>query len=116
MASRAVAVRTRRVYVTRKRSRSRTKFSIPLALCAGVAVPVIDIVTHIKNGPNGPNGYMDVMQRLFTGSSPAYPGFSTFWFKWSYYPIIAGFLAHWIAGKTGINRAIARSGVPLIRI
>ncbi len=116
MATRAVAVRTRRVFVTRRRARSKSKISIPLALVAGVAVPIIEVVSHIKYGAYGQNGYMDVAQRIFTGSSPAYPGFNTFWFKWSYFPILAGFAAHWIAGKTGINRAIARSGLPMIRI
>lgn len=116
MASRAVAIRRRTRYISRPRRRARSKMSIPLALVAGVSVPIVEVVSHIKNGAQGQNGYMDVAQRIFTGSSPAYPGFNTFWFKWSYYPVLAGFLAHWIAGKTGVNRMLARSGLPLIRI
>lgn len=116
MASKALAVRTRTRYIARPRRRSRTKLSIPMAVVAGLAVPLVEVVSHIKYGPTGENGYMDVAQRIFTGSSPAYPGFNQFWFKWSYYPMIAGFAAHWIASRVGLNRAIARAGLPLIRI
>jgi hypothetical protein len=90
--------------------------SIPLALVAGISVPLLQVVSSIPNGANGPNGYMDVTQRIFTGSSPSYPGFNAGWFKWSYYPILVGAFAHWLAGKAGVNKAIARSGIPLIRI
>jgi hypothetical protein len=31
-------------------------------------------------------------------------------------PIFAGYGAHWLASKLGINRMIARSGIPFIRI
>jgi predicted cobalt transporter CbtA len=31
-------------------------------------------------------------------------------------PVVAGFIVHMFAGKLGINRAIARAGIPFIRI
>jgi hypothetical protein len=31
-------------------------------------------------------------------------------------PVASGFLVHMFAGKLGINRAIARAGIPLIRL
>jgi glycerol uptake facilitator-like aquaporin len=31
-------------------------------------------------------------------------------------PLAAGFIVHWIAGKLGVNKVLARSKVPVIRI
>jgi len=44
------------------------------------------------------------------------PRFSLGQLKYGGLPIIAGFAAHWVASKTGINRAIARSGIPFVSI
>lgn len=36
--------------------------------------------------------------------------------RFGLFPVAAGITAHWLAGKLGINRAIARAGIPLLRI
>jgi hypothetical protein len=34
----------------------------------------------------------------------------------TYGPIAVGFAVHWMASKLGVNRAIAKAGVPIVRI
>jgi hypothetical protein len=36
--------------------------------------------------------------------------------KYGLMPLLAGFMAHWVAGKVGLNRAIAKAGIPFVRI
>lgn len=36
--------------------------------------------------------------------------------RYGLYPVLAGFGLHWLAGRLGINRMIARSGIPLVSI
>ena len=123
---RAVA---RRWYPRSFRRGGKRKFTIPLAIVAGLAPGVIDVVQNgMSNGvvyssKNSPNNAMAVFLRDFTGiqtgeTQQAYnTGSWNAWaLKYGLYPALGGFAAHFIAQKVGLNRMLANAGVPLIRI
>jgi hypothetical protein len=43
-------------------------------------------------------------------------GFHPYLLKYGTMPLLAGFAVHWLANKIGMNRAIARAGIPFVRI
>lgn len=95
----------------------KQKITIPLAVVMGFAPAVLDVQrTHVTYG-----GYPQAI--IHTGAGLF--GWDTVSNKWGgftqmkyagTFPIILGFLVHWIAGKAGVNRMIGRMGIPLIRI
>lgn len=115
MATRAIARRrTITRYVRRGRSRA-AKTTIPLAVLGGF-VPL---------GVRGYNGYKaNGLVGGLDGISSGLTGYSVFDpQKWhpevvAQYaaPILGGFAIHWLAGRLGINRALGRAKVPLLRI
>lgn len=114
MATRAIARRrTITRYIRRGRSRA-AKTTIPLAVIGGF-VPL---------GVRGYNGFhANGIVGALDGVSSGLTGYSVFDQKWhpevmAQYvaPIVGGFLVHWLAGRLGINRALGRAKVPLLRI
>lgn len=91
--------------------RRRPGAKIPLAIVAGF-VPLGAGIWARKASPTTLGQY--VLGSL-TGYVPG-QGFSTQYMAEGAMPILAGFATHWIAGRLGINRALGRAGVPLIRI
>ena len=94
----------------KKGKHRRTKFTLPLAVVAGF-VPV-GVGLWNRRGSSTEMG--NFLQAGFTGMSNGQ--FSLGNFKMGLLPVAMGFVAHSIASKLGINRAIARAGIPLIRI
>lgn len=103
--------------MAKKRTMHKKKqFTIPLAIVAGFAAPVTDIMI---NAPSlgypksalhtmaGLIGY-DTVGGHYVGLSQAKAA--------GLYPLLLGFGAHYAASKLGLNRMIARAGIPLIRI
>jgi hypothetical protein len=97
---------------------TKKKFTIPLAIVAGFVPAGMDIYNNMPNFNNnvlasgahtvaGLIGY-DTVGKKYVGLSQAKSA--------GLYPIILGFGAHWAAQKFGVNRMIARAGIPLIRI
>jgi hypothetical protein len=100
-----------------KRSKTRRstglRITVPLAIVAGMAGPGI----KLWEARGSASGMAREAGRIFTGfdfwSGQFVPGAM----KYGTLPILMGFLVHWVIGsKLGLNRAIARSGLPLIRI
>lgn len=91
--------------------RKRPGMTIPLAVVAGFAVPVVG-VTQLGGMSIGDK--VTTVGRWFTGFDKA--GFHPESLKNGLYPVLLGFLAHWAANKFGLNRQLAKMGVPLIRI
>lgn len=100
----------------RNRGRSKRHFTIPIGIVAGFMPAVADIQ---KNA--GSFGVLGSIQHTTAGLI----GWDTVSNKWTGWTqmraagtpaILAGFLAHMIANKIGINRALSRARVPLIRI
>lgn len=97
----------------KRRNGRGLKISIPIAIVAGMAGPGI----KLWEARGSASGMAREAGRIFTGfdfwSGQFVPGAM----KYGTLPILAGFLVHWLIGsKLGLNRAIARSGLPLIRI
>lgn len=110
MAKRQRVSRTRTIY---KKVRSRAKkFTLPLALVGGM-VPVVVGVWNRKSSGTEIGQYL---QRGFTGIEPTDGKFKLDNLRLGAMPLVGGFLVHMIASKLGLNRAIGRSGLPVIRI
>lgn len=108
-ASRAIAR-----YRGRSRRRSKAAFTIPLAVVGGFIPTLAFAMDGYKVG-GMENAARRVAQRLTGIDSTA----NVFIWKelmagWG--PIMAGFLVHKAAQRFGINRTLARAGVPFIRI
>jgi hypothetical protein len=104
----------------KQKVRRSKQFSIPLAIVSGFAPLVYTTYKHTQwNGFGGEEGGMDVFVRSLTGFSPNTAYGKVWEFKrmlWGAIPILGGFMVHKIAGRIGINRAIASAGIPFIRI
>lgn len=98
--------------MAKHKTHHRRKTTIPLAIMAGVSVPVIGAVQLAGSNPAGIPPYLVAG---FTGMG-ADGNFNFANLKMGALPVAAGMAAHWIASKLGINRALGQAGVPFIRI
>jgi len=117
MATKAIATRRgRTVYVSRGRARSRrAAMTIPVALAAGFVPMIADIVSAYKIG--GTEAAAGHVSLCTTGYDPADGKWKPmFAFQHLYGPLLAGVLVHKLAGRLGINRALSRAGIPLLRV
>ena len=106
--------RRRSVVVVRRGARRAAKMTIPVAVVAGFT----PLLARAIDGWRG-NGVVGVGDGVLSGLT----GYSVFDHKWhsdimlqNLGPIVAGFGVHWLAGRLGINRALSRAKVPLLRI
>jgi len=111
-----VATKTIVRYRNRPKARrhSRAGFTIPLAVVGGL-VPLAVFAAEGYQVGGFQNAIRRTAQRLTGYDSTA----NVFIWKelmagWG--PIMAGFLVHKMASKFGVNRAIARAGIPFVRI
>lgn len=106
--------KTRKVYVKAKRRRRNNGVRLPLAVIAGFAPLLANTWGHWRT--YGATGATRYMSQALTGYDPQTS-------KWNFnnlglglFPIIVGIFAHKVAGRLGVNRAIASTGLPWIRI
>lgn len=102
-----------------KNHRSRNKFTLPLAVIAGLASPVGRSVWHATHfGITGSEGGIAEFSRTMIGFNPyATPMTWEPWrMKYGLLPVLAGIAVHKLANMVGVNRMLARSGIPFIRI
>ena len=112
MATRTVTrYRTRTV---RAKRRSKAGFTLPLAVVGGFAPLAVHALDDYQVGG---------LPHLGKGLAVRTTGYmiDTGKFEWSYlgqglFPILAGLLVHKVAGKLGVNRTLARAGIPFVRI
>ena len=97
-----------------KKHNGKKQFTLPLAIVAGVAPLAYDIGVQIKNGDLKQAGM--VAAHNVVGYNGWTGGWDTAGLKTGLIPILAGALVHKIAGAMGINSAIARAGIPILRI
>jgi hypothetical protein len=102
----------RRRYFPSRRTHSKAKMTIPIAVVAGFIPTAVGIWNRRSSG----QAIADYLQQSFTGITPGTSQFSFANLKTGLMPIAAGFGVHMVASKLGINRAIARAGIPFIRI
>jgi len=96
-----------------KRHTRRNQFRIPLAIVAGLAPGVIRTVQGFQVG----------MEPGFRDAAIIWTGYDTRANTWNYrnlwygtFPLLIGVIIHNVASRLGVNRAIARAGIPILRI
>lgn len=98
----------------KSKRRSRAGFTLPLAVVAGflpLGIHAVDDyrvggITHVGKGLTvRTTGYM-----VDTGK------FELKYLTQGLLPILAGLVAHKVAGRLGVNRALGRARVPFLRI
>jgi hypothetical protein len=102
----------------KKRTIHRKKsFTIPVAIVAGFMPAVMDVKNNVNNFGGWGGSAIHTLAGLtgYDTVSKKYAGLSQMQAA-GLYPIIAGFAIHWGASKLGINRMLARSRIPFIRI
>jgi len=115
MATKAIAKRARVVYVKRARSRRRAGMTVPVAIAAGFVPMVSDVLSAYRIG--GGEAALGHVSLCTTGYDPADGKWKPmFAFQKLYGPLLAGMIVHKVAGKLGINRALGKAGIPLLRI
>jgi len=103
-------------YRTAKAARrhSAAKFTLPVAVLAGFAP--LAYTTYRSYSEKGLDGASQALVAYTTG----YSRWENTW-KFDYLlkgmgPVVAGIMVHKLAGRLGINRALSRARVPLLRI
>jgi hypothetical protein len=89
--------------------------TIPLAVVGGLVPMGADLVSAYKAG--GVEATLGHVSLCTTGYDPAdnkwKPMFAV---EKLYGPLLLGTMVHKLASKLGVNRAIAKSGIPFVRI
>lgn len=108
--------RVRRVYVKARRKGHKPKFTLPVAALAGFAPLVKGAYDGYQSG--GFNGALAEVSVATTGYNPIYHNWNLTWaLKRGWLPIIAGIAVHkFVGGRLGVNKMLARAGVPIIRL
>jgi len=58
----------------------------------------------------------DYLSRSFTGWDPITKSWNLANMRTGAFPVLGGFAVHMIANRLGLNRVLARNGVPFLRI
>jgi hypothetical protein len=95
-----------------KKHRGGKRMTLPLAVVAGFAVPVVTS----WQAQSTIDGKMKEFLWRVTGYNANTKHWETEGLKQGALPIFAGFAAHYLASRLGINRALARAGIPFVRI
>ena len=98
-----------------KRARSKKQFTIPLAVVGGFMPLAADVIQQYQTG--------STWQGIATNAVRDLTGWDNYSRTWSFgnmkeglIPIVIGLIAHKVAGKIGINRALSSAGIPWVRI
>ena len=105
------------MYVKRAARRAKS-MTIPLAVVAGIA-PTLAYAYQGFVLPGGEGGPVEAAHRItmrMTGYEWKGGGFSWPQLMQGWGPLLLGAAAHKAANRLGLNRAIARAGIPLLRI
>lgn len=100
----------------KKRRRKSNSFTIPVAL----ALPIANLAFETYQDTQT-MGFSEAIRWLLgklTGyyAQPNWPDWRAKHMRHGTLPIAVGYGVHWVAAKAGINRAIARAGIPIFRI
>lgn len=101
------------------KARKARKFTLPLAVVAGMVSPIGRAYEHYKMaGLTGQQGAIGAFSRSMTGINPydQIPQFHASDLRYGLLPLFAGVAVHKVAGMIGINRLIAQAGIPVVRI
>lgn len=98
----------------RAKAHRRAGFTLPVAVVAGFVPLGLNVINGAKTG--GINGAGFELVRGTTGYN-----WQAGRMEWPALvrgmgPILAGILVHKLAGRLGVNRALSRAGVPVLRV
>ena len=105
---------SRRRYFARPRHHWRAKPTIPLAVVAGFAPLAVSTVYGYKIA--GTHGAAENLIRGLSGYNITTHQFEMAGLMDGALPIVFGVFAHKLANRLGVNRALAKTGIPYIRI
>ena len=104
-----------------KRRNGKKRLTIPLMVVAGFIPGVTEVYAHRAEGMEGVGAAASRIYLGYAGTNRfGYNdtiGFHPYLLRYGTLPIVVGAALHWLLGtKLGINRAIARAGIPFIRV
>jgi len=97
----------------KKRGRKSSKMTIPIAMVAPVAMPIAEGVAKMAGGDV--KGGVQFITTKFTGLQ-ADGTFNSAYSMNTYTPILAGIIVHKAASRFGLNAALGRAKIPLLRV
>jgi len=104
-------VRTRRVYVRPKRRYRKPKMTIPVAVVAGFAPLAVNTVSWVQD--LGWTTGLGTAASTLTGYNLATGSWNMAQMRFGTLPIMIGLIVHKLANKFGLNRQLARTGLPI---
>lgn len=108
-------VRRRAVQYVRVARRKAAGATVPVAVLAGFGPLVRDVIVGYRS--SGLSGAQHYLVGGITGYDSNTGKFNVPWTLTHFWlPVGAGVLAHKAAGWLGVNRALARAGVPILRV
>lgn len=106
----------------RKFHRRKTSFTVPISVVAGFAPGLSKVFYHFTNpGVHGATNGIEAAgieaSRIYTGYDPRTGRWNASLLGLGTIPILIGGLVHkFIGGKLGVNRMLAASRIPFIRL
>jgi len=100
--------------MAKKKTRRRKGFTIPMAVAVPTAYVGYNALLYAIN--QSPQVALEKTTKWFTGYSLETGRWSFDNFKLGLFPIFGGVLVHKVASKLGVNRALASTGLPWIRV
>lgn len=112
----------RRYIRPKKKSHRRHGFTVPVSVVAGFTPGLARLVTHFSNpslhgAANGIEAVGIEASRIYLGYDPRDGSWNGALMMLGIMPLVLGGLVHkFIGGTLGVNRMIARAGIPVIRL
>jgi hypothetical protein len=100
--------------MAKKKRRYSRSFTVPVAIVAPLALEGVARFQDVQEGNS--QLALDRIVQHYTGYSPNLHDWRWERLKVGAGPLLVGLIAHKIATKFGLNRALGRAGVPFIRI
>lgn len=97
-----------------KKKTRKNKTTVPIAVVGGIAAGMYDPVRYFAAG-NYDYG-VEMLTRSYVGYNPRTKELDIKGLRRGLLPLGIGVLVHKVAGKFGVNRMIARTGLPWLRI
>ena len=98
----------------KKGRRSKPGMTIPIAVTAGILAGMKRPISFALKGRW--EDAVNVTSRYYTGWDPDKRQWEYTDMKVGVVPLVVGVLVHKLASKLGVNKMIARAGIPIIRI
>lgn len=115
MVTKNVAIHRRRYLpAIRRRRGGHKKPTMSLAVLAGLSVPMVS--AYQVGQASGAKAGLQRLAQITTGIDPINGQFMPTNLRYGLLPILAGAAVHKTASWLGVNRAIASSGIPFVRI